>query len=199
MYHEGAVLDALAQTPRWTVTYWADRASDSDSGTLLSLWSAGQRYVVVVDDDFVTHAGRHYPRPQLSALLKEVQRDVDRELLADAATAAIRDQLLRAWQQHRAGTWAFPRGASLRWQREGDLLLEVDEGGHPDHPMPADLVRILVDLGWNPPTEQGRCCWLRPTVDQEPAAASLAVLTPMAAFGCTTVPPLADQAAPEVL
>lgn len=194
MYHEGAVLDALEQAPRWSVAYWADRGTDADSGTLLSLPSGSNRHLVVVDDDFVTHLGQQYPREELAALLRQVQSQADEEVLATDQVRRTRDLLLQAWSSHpgdgKAGMWSFPRGGFVRWFRDDDLHVEVSEGGTYEHPMPQDLVRILVDLGWNPPNDQFRNCWLQPGDGDQLSAATTAVLTPFAAFGCQSPPPL---------
>lgn len=199
MYHEGAVLDALESTPRWSVAYWADRKSGDGSGTLLSLRAGGKRHLVVVDDEFVTHLGRQYPRRELVDLLIQVQSLADHESLAQTSAKRTCDALLESWQESREDgamrTWSFPRGAFVRWFHADQLHIEAGEGAPYDQPMPDDLMRILVDLGWNAPDGNFRNCWLQPGSQAELLkAAEVAVLTPLAAFGCQRLPALPPAA-----
>lgn len=185
-----AVFEALSALPRWHVVHWGG----PEASTLLCLWVSGRETLVPVDGSIVTYQGvRTAIRDgQLVDLLREVQREQDLAALATPDATAARQWLIDTWQRSgqdgALGVWEFPRGGFLRWIHNGTLHVEASEGGAYDQPMPEPLREVLVDLGWNSPDRHYRNCWMQPQPDKIGEAASLAVLTPLAAFGCDSPP-----------
>lgn len=181
------VLEALEALPRWHVVHWGDR----QSSTLLCLWVAGRETLVPVDGHHVTYRGTHTSvhDGQLITLLRGIQQEQDRLSLRSANAQAARNWLLEGWQTNAGstamGVWSFPREGFVRWFHNDALHVEAGDSAGP--PTPDALREVLTDLGWNPPNHMYSNCWLQPT-DLE-AAADLAVLTPLAAFGFERPPP----------
>ena len=193
MGDEEIVLEALAQSPRWHVIHWGTPGTS----TLLCLWVAGRETLVPVDESHVTYDGLRQPvlDGELTALLRTVQAQQDAKVLQTAEARAACDWLLEQWaaasQEGGVGHWRFPRGGYIRWVRNGSLHIEASEGGAYEQALPEPLRDVLVDLGWNPPDGQFRNCWLQPGPDDHAAVAERCVLTPVAAFGYASPPPLA--------
>jgi hypothetical protein len=185
-----AVLQALSVLPRWHVVHWGTR----ETSTLLCLWVSGRETLVPVDGSSVTYRGVRtaIDDGQLAALLRRIQREQDLAALATPDATAARQWLVDNWQRDgddgAMGIWEFPRGGFLRWIHNGMLHVETGEGGPYDQPMPEPLREVLVDLGWNPPDRNYRNCWLQPSENGLEEAASLGVLTPLAAFGFDAPP-----------
>lgn len=190
--HNQQVRAALGRLPRWHVVHWGGPGSS----TLLCLWVAGRETIVPVDGGVARHGRRRYPIEdgQLEELLRSIQTEQDRVALQSPEVDEIRRRLVRLWSVDdlSAGEWPFPRGGFVRWLSNGGLHIEASDGGPSDKPLAAGLAQVLVDLGWNPPNLTHRNCWIQPRRDALQAAADLAVLTPLAAFGCDTPPVMAE-------
>lgn len=191
MAYERAILEALKESPRWHIVHWGGPGTS----TLMCLWVAGKETLVAVDGESAFHLGRQYPVTQLVELLRRVQILADEEALASQDAQSARRRLLDMWLEHPAdgsmGAWEFPRGGYLRWHRDGEALhIEASEGGPYHQTMPEPLTAMLVDLGWNLPTEEFRNCWLQPEPPELPQAAAIGVLTTLAAFGYDKPPDL---------
>ncbi len=185
------VRQAISVLPRWHVVHWGTH----ESSTLLCLWVSGRETLVPVDGHTVTYRGCRLPihDGQLVDLLREIQQSQDRDALSMQDAITARTWLLTQWRSEFAdgamGVWSFPRGGFVRWVHNASLHLEAGDSGPADHPMPVTLLEVLVDLGWNPPDDSHRNCWLQPARDDLEPAADIAVLTPLAAFGFDSVPP----------
>ena len=66
------------------------------------------------------------------------------------------------WESN--GSVDLANGAYVQWTRVddpgSDVHIEINEGSFAD-PIPAELVDLLVKLGWNAPDDHFRNCWLR--------------------------------------
>lgn len=176
------VREALRQMPRWHVIHWGTPGTS----TLLCLWVAGREAIVPVDGAWVTYEGvrRAADDGGLVRVLREVQVARDRAALATPAATTTRDWLVDRWGASGSGSWPFSRGF-VRWARNGQLHVEAGESGLL---LPDALRDVLVDIGWNPPNATFHNCWLQAEPDEHTAA--LCVLTPLAAFGYDSPPPV---------
>jgi hypothetical protein len=193
MGDDQVILAAVSQLPRWQVLHWGGGQGNS----LLRLEVAGVEEIVSVNTTSAIRSGRRVDvsNGKLVAFLEEVQSDLDARALSMAEAQMAQEWLLVQWQRcvddDFVGRWEFPNGGFLRWTRTDGLLhLEASDGGPYDQPMPEPLRGVLIDLGWQAPDHRFRNCWVEATRDQHTGAAALGVLTPLAAFGLASPPPL---------
>jgi hypothetical protein len=78
------------------------------------------------------------------------------------------DPLTRSRQTPRepwlaTGSFNLVGGGYVQWTRvagaDTEMLVEINEGGDYEEPMPVDLVARLVAMGWEEPDDQFRNCW----------------------------------------
>lgn len=191
MPYAETVLAALGQLPRWHVVHWGGPGTS----TLLCIWVRGKENLVAVEGSSAFHQGQEYPIEELVALLRSVQSKADQAALntpeAETAQIALLNRWLESPRDGSMQTWEFPRGGSLRWSHDGEVLhVEATEGGPYHQIMPEPLTSVLADLGWNRPDGRFRNCWVQPAPDRWPDAAGLGILTTMAAFGYQSPPSL---------
>lgn len=185
---ENFARNAMAAMPRWHVVHWATPGTS----TLLLLWVAGRETLVPIDGNVATFRGEQHALcdGQLIQLLQSIQHEQDQAVLGDPDAVAAQEHLLERWQHGPPGTWEFPRGGFLRWTSHDGLVIEASDDGPAGRPLPEPLQAVLIDLGWNPPNVRYRNCWLQPAAGKHAAAAAVAVLTTLAAFGYKSPPPL---------
>lgn len=195
MTHEELVREALARAPRWHVVHWRTPGTS----TLLCLWVGGQETLVAIDGTHMSYHGDRLPvgDGQLANVLRAIQQEKDAAVLAGPEGKRAQQWLIEQWQaparDGAIGSWTFPRGGYVQWLFNDGLHVEASEGGTYHRPMPEPLCKVLVDLGWNPPDHQFRNCWLQPEPGDFEHAAATCVLTPMAAFGCASLPDVEQQ------
>lgn len=80
--------------------------------------------------------------------------------MVDALTSSWRT-LGEPWLA--TGSFNLVGGGYVQWTRvagaDTEMLVEINEGGDYEEPMPVDLVALLVAMGWEEPDEQFRNCW----------------------------------------
>lgn len=88
----------------------------------------------------------------------------------DRPTTALEvaEALIRIWRTSgdpwlSTGSFDLAAGGYVQWTRvaeaDTEMLIEVNEGGAYEQPIPNDLVARLVAMGLEEPDEQFRNCW----------------------------------------
>jgi hypothetical protein len=131
-----------------------------------------------------------FPPDDPASTLRQIEQMRDQELLADSTVRRFRDQLAEALRECLAapgdpwestGSLDAPGGGYVQWTRVDEIgtpvHIEVSDGSDYSEPLDPQMVRLLVELGWQAPDEEFRNAWTRAQRPDDIARATALVAT----------------------